>query len=99
MSVPKSFARVLALVALIFGGLQIAAAFDADAHPHKRWRKHRDNYSNTYNSSREVEVQVTIHRLIALDMPSVRGNHDRFITDGREDDWEIDALVRARRLP
>lgn len=33
-------------------------------------------------------------RLIALDMPCVRGNHDRFITDGREDDWDIDAMVR-----
>jgi putative phosphoesterase len=34
-------------------------------------------------------------RLIALDMPSVRGNHDRFITDGRKNDWDIDALVRS----
>lgn len=33
-------------------------------------------------------------RFIALDMPSVRGNHDRYITDGREADWHIDALVR-----
>lgn len=34
-------------------------------------------------------------RFIELDMPSVRGNHDRFITDGRENDWHIDALVRG----
>ncbi len=34
-------------------------------------------------------------RLMALGLLSVRGNHDRFITDGRENDWEIDALVRA----
>jgi putative phosphoesterase len=33
-------------------------------------------------------------RFIALGMPSVRGNHDRYITDGREADWHIDALVR-----
>lgn len=34
-------------------------------------------------------------RLIELDFPSVRGNHDRFITDGRPDaDWHIDAMVR-----
>ena len=34
-------------------------------------------------------------RFIELDMPSVRGNHDRYITDGREKDWHIDALVRG----
>lgn len=33
-------------------------------------------------------------RCMALDMPSVRGNHDRYITDGRPEDWHIDALVR-----
>lgn len=34
-------------------------------------------------------------RLIELGIPSVRGNHDRYITDGRENDWHIDALVRG----
>lgn len=34
-------------------------------------------------------------RLIELKLPSVRGNHDRYITDGREEDWHIDALVRS----
>ena len=34
-------------------------------------------------------------RFIELDLPSVRGNHDRYITDGREEDWHIDALVRG----
>ena len=38
----------------------------------------------------------TADRLIDLDLLSVRGNHDRFITDGRENDWAIDALVRER---
>ena len=33
-------------------------------------------------------------RFIGLGMPSVRGNHDRYITDGREKDWHIDALAR-----
>lgn len=33
-------------------------------------------------------------RLMTLDFPSVRGNHDRYITDGRENDWHIDAMVR-----
>jgi len=34
-------------------------------------------------------------RFIELAMPSVRGNHDRYITDGRVDDWHIDSLVRG----
>lgn len=34
-------------------------------------------------------------RFVELDMPSVRGNHDRYITDGRAEDWHIDALVRG----
>lgn len=33
-------------------------------------------------------------RLMALNLPSVRGNHDRYITDGRDNDWHIDAMVR-----
>jgi putative phosphoesterase len=33
-------------------------------------------------------------RLIELDIPSVRGNHDRFIVEGRDDDWDIDILAR-----
>lgn len=39
------------------------------------------------------------NRLIELDFPSVRGNHDRYIADGREDDWHIDALVRSQLEP
>lgn len=34
-------------------------------------------------------------RLIDLDLPSVRGNHDRYIAEGRDDDWHVDALVRS----
>ena len=34
-------------------------------------------------------------RFIELGLPSVRGNHDRYITDGRDKDWHIDALVRG----
>lgn len=34
-------------------------------------------------------------RLMALDASSVRGNHDRHISDGRENDWVIDGLVRS----
>lgn len=33
-------------------------------------------------------------RMMEIGVPAVRGNHDRYITDGRDDDWHIDALVR-----
>lgn len=33
-------------------------------------------------------------RLMAMGGPQVRGNHDRFISEGRADDWRIDAMVR-----
>ena len=38
-------------------------------------------------------------RLIGLDLPSCRGNHDRYLVDGRDDDWHIDAAVRAQLRP
>jgi len=38
-------------------------------------------------------------RLIGLDLPSVRGNHDRYLADGRDDDWHIDAFVRQLLAP
>jgi putative phosphoesterase len=38
-------------------------------------------------------------RLIDLDLPSVRGNHDRHIAEGREDDWNVDALARSELAP
>lgn len=38
-------------------------------------------------------------RMIALDIPSVRGNHDRYLADGRDDDWHIDAHVRTLLAP
>jgi len=38
-------------------------------------------------------------RMIELDLPSVRGNHDRYIVDGREDDWHVDAYVRSLLAP
>lgn len=36
----------------------------------------------------------TAERLIDLGIPGVRGNHDRHIVEGRDDDWAVDALVR-----
>lgn len=38
-------------------------------------------------------------RLMALGAPAVRGNHDRYLTDGRDDDWHIDAYVRGLLAP
>ena len=38
-------------------------------------------------------------RFIEINIPSVRGNHDRYITDGRQNDWHIDALVRSMISP
>jgi diadenosine tetraphosphatase ApaH/serine/threonine PP2A family protein phosphatase len=34
-------------------------------------------------------------RIIGLGVPVVRGNHDRWLHEGRENDWNIDALVRG----
>lgn len=33
-------------------------------------------------------------RLMASSLPTVRGNHDRWIVEGREKDWKIDIWVR-----
>jgi len=38
-------------------------------------------------------------RLIGLGLPAVRGNHDRWIVEGRADDWDIDVLVRDGLKP
>lgn len=37
----------------------------------------------------------TANRFLELDVPGVRGNHDRWVVEGREQDWEVDALVRG----
>ena len=33
-------------------------------------------------------------RVMAANMPAVRGNHDRWVVEGRDDDWHVDKLVR-----
>lgn len=38
-------------------------------------------------------------RLIGLGIPAVRGNHDRHIVEGREQDWDADAFARDRIGP
>ena len=37
----------------------------------------------------------TADRFLDLDIPCVRGNHDRFIVEGRENDWAVDVVARA----
>lgn len=87
MSVQKFMLRVLALMAVVFAGIQIGTAFEADAHPHKkRWKKRSYSSSSTYNSAREVELKVTIHRLIALDKGDAFSTQDfyaRVTIDGQ----------------
>ncbi|MEQ1718525.1 MAG: hypothetical protein ABL907_21495 [Hyphomicrobium sp.] len=75
MSLSKSAfgARGLALLALLLTGLQILTAISADAHPHRRSKHHRYQVVNT---SRDVEVQVTIHRLTALDKADAFSSED-----------------------
>lgn len=38
-------------------------------------------------------------RLMALGAPAVRGNHDRYLAEGRDDDWHIDTFVRTLLQP
>ncbi len=40
-----------------------------------------------------------VDRLMGLGIPMVRGNHDRYIAEGRDDDWHIDAWVRGELGP
>lgn len=76
MSVRKYIVSGFALLALLFAGLQVVTAGDADAH-YKRYR-HRHSYSSGGVSTREVEVQLTIHRLIALDRGDWWSSEDFF---------------------
>lgn len=64
-------ARGFALMALLLTGMQILTAISADAHPHRRTKHHRHQ-----NTSRDVEVQVTIHRLTALDKADAFSSDD-----------------------
>jgi putative phosphoesterase len=38
-------------------------------------------------------------RIIELGLPAIRGNHDRYLADGRDDDWHIDIYVRSLLAP
>lgn len=80
MSVQKWILRGLALVAVMFGAVQIVTAFDADAHPHKRYKKRHSHHSSQgyTNTSRDVEVQITVNRLVALDRGDYFSGEDFF---------------------
>lgn len=38
-------------------------------------------------------------RMIELGLPAIRGNHDRYLVEGRDDDWHIDVYVRSLLAP
>lgn len=42
---------------------------------------------------------AVLDRLLPLDLPTVKGNHDRWIVEGRENDWNVDAWVRRTISP
>lgn len=64
------------MLALVMVAVQFASAVTADAHPHRRAKKHRYSSSYTTNNARDVEVQVTIHRLRALDKADAFSSED-----------------------
>lgn len=81
MSVQKFFIRMLALSAAIIAATQVLTAFDADAHPHRHRHHYHYHSSGGYSggsSAREVEVQVVIHRLTALDRGDWWSSEDFF---------------------
>jgi C2 domain len=70
-------ARGLALLGFLLAVFPFIDAISADAHPH---RKHKRHYSQSDNSSgsssRDVELTVTIHQLIALDKGDAFSSED-----------------------
>ncbi|HMN38026.1 MAG TPA: hypothetical protein PKD49_10030 [Hyphomicrobium sp.] len=108
MSVQKLFESGFAAVVLALAGLMTFTTI-ADAHPHKRHRRSH----HYYNNSRDVEVQVTINRLVALDKGDAFSNEDFYArvtiggqvfksqpvrqTDGIIPNWRFAAIVPAGR--
>jgi putative phosphoesterase len=45
------------------------------------------------------DPRAVADRLMELDYPYVRGNHDRWVVEGRENDWNVDAWVRGTIAP
>lgn len=107
MSFNKISARCFSTFILALIGLMTFTAL-ADAHPHKRRRD-----SQNYNNTREVEVQVTIHKLVALDKGDAFSSEDFYArvtiggqvfksqpirqTDGIIPNWRFSAIVPGGR--
>jgi hypothetical protein len=114
MSVQKFVARAFALFAVLMGGVFLLSATVADAHPHKRYKKRHYHSSSNTSSAREVELQVTIHRLIALDKGDAFSSEDFFArvtidgqvfkserirqTDAVIPNWRFAAIVPSGRI-
>lgn len=98
------------LMALVIAVVQLASAMSADAHPHRKYKKHRHYVVNT---ARDVEIQVTIHRLLALDKGDAFSSEDFYArvtiggqvfksqpikqTDGIIPNWRFSAIVPNQR--
>ncbi len=77
MSLFKSVyrARGLALFALLMASVLVLTSIVADAHPHRR-KKHRHYNDYAVSNARDVEVQVTVHSLTALDRADAFSSED-----------------------
>lgn len=42
-----------------------------------------------------LDAVAVAERLMPMGLATVRGNHDRFIAEGRDEDWHVDALARS----
>jgi putative phosphoesterase len=45
------------------------------------------------------DPRAVASRMMQEKIPSVRGNHDRWLVDGRKNDWPVDGWVRDRMTP
>jgi len=78
---PRS--RGLALFSFFSAGALTATALVAEAHPHYKKRHHSSHSGyvdnvGAGNSARDVELQVTVHQLIALDRADAFSKDDLF---------------------
>ena len=66
-------ARGLAFMGLLLAVIPFIDAITADAHPHRKHRRH-----NSYHApvTRDVEVTITLHQLIALDKADAFSSED-----------------------
>ena len=102
-------ARGLAFLGLLLAVFPFIDAISADAHPHRKYRKHRYHAPVT----RDVEVTVTISQLIALDKGDAFSSEDFYArvtiggqtfksekirqTDAVIPNWKFSAVVPSGR--